>query len=77
MNIIKIILILIIFQSCSLNKDSRYWNEDNKNRTVERKNLLKIIKKSSDITKMSLEEYKIYIDDYTKKVNIQISQDEK
>jgi len=67
MNIIKIILILIIFQSCSLNKDSRYWNEDNKNRTVERKNLLKIIKKSSDITKMSLEEYKIYIDDYTKK----------
>tara|TARA_B100000614_G_C14260081_1_gene374666 strand:- start:89 stop:316 length:228 start_codon:yes stop_codon:yes gene_type:complete len=67
MNIIKIILILIIFQSCSLNKDSRYWNEDNKNRTVERKNLLKIIKKSSDINKMSLEEYKIYIDDYTKK----------
>ena len=67
MNIIKIILILIIFQSCSLNKDSKYWNDDNINRTVERKNLLKIIKKSSDINKMSLEEYKIYIDDYTKK----------
>ena len=64
---IDLILILIIFQSCSLNNDSAYWNETNKKRVNEQKNLTKIIKKSKDITLMSLNEYKIYIDDYIKK----------
>ena len=60
-------LFLIIFQSCSLNEDSKYWNEHNEKKIAEQKNLLEIIKKSKDITKMTLEEYKIYIDDYSKK----------
>ena len=64
---INLILILLIFQSCSLNNDSVYWNEKNKKRINEKKNLAKIIKKSKDITTMSLNEYKIYIDDYIKK----------
>ena len=38
-----------------------------KKKIAEQKNLLEIIKKSKDITKMTLEEYKIYIDDYSKK----------
>ncbi len=67
MRLIKIILILIIFQSCSFNNDSKYWNEHNEKKIADQKDLLEIIKKSNDITKMSLEEYKIYIDDYTKK----------
>ena len=67
MKLIKIFLILIIFQSCSYNKDSQYWNEHNDKKISEQKKLLEIIKKSKDITKMSLEEYKIYIDDYAKK----------
>jgi len=64
---INLILILIIFQSCSLNNDSVYWNKNNKKKINEKKNLAKIIKKSEDITLMSLNEYKIYIDDYIKK----------
>ena len=67
MKFIKIVLILIFLQSCSLNNDSKYWNEHNEKKIVEQKDLLEIIKKSNDITKMSLDEYKIYIDDYTKK----------
>ena len=67
MKLIQIILILIIFQSCSLNNESKYWNEHNEKKIAEQKDLIEIIKKSNDITKMSLEEYKIYIDDYTKK----------
>ena len=63
-----IILILVLFNSnCSLNNDSKYWNEHNEKKIAEQKDLLEIIKKSNDITKMSLDEYKIYIDDYTKK----------
>ena len=64
---IVLILILIIFQSCSLNNDSVYWNEQNKKKINEKKNLIEIIEKSKDITLMSLNEYKIYLDDYIKK----------
>ena len=53
--------------NCSLNSDSQYWSEDNiKNKDIEKK-LINIKKKSNDIRLMSYEEYKIYIDDYTKK----------
>ena len=64
---INLILMLLIFQSCSLNNDSVYWKENSQKRFNEKKNLAKIIKKSKDITSMSLNEYKIYIDDYIKK----------
>ena len=64
---INLILILIILQSCSFSNDSVYWNEHNIKKTKEQKNLAKIIRKSNDITLMSLKEYKIYIDDYIKK----------
>ena len=67
MKFIKIVIILIFLQSCSLNNDSKYWNEHNEKKIAEQKDLLEIIKKSDDITKMSLDEYKIYIDDHTKK----------
>ena len=64
---INLILILIIFSSCSFSNDSAYWDEYNKKKVKEQKKLAKIIKKSNDITLMSLDEYKIYIDDYIKK----------
>ncbi len=64
---INLILMLLIFQSCSLNNNSVHLNENNKKRINEKNNLDNIIKKSKDITSMSLNEYKIYIDDYIKK----------
>jgi len=63
-----LILILFIFNSnCSLNNDSKYWSEDNFKRINKEKRLLEIQKKTNDITKMTLNEYEVYIDDYTKK----------
>ena len=66
----KLTLILIIFlllNNCSLNKDSKYWTEDVEKRYENKKQLSEILKKSEDITTMTLKEYEIYIDDYTKK----------
>ena len=66
----KLTLILIIFlllNNCSLNKDSKYWTEDVEKRGENKKQLSEILKKSEDITTMTLKEYEIYIDDYTKK----------
>ncbi|MDC0940377.1 hypothetical protein OAR76_02505 [Candidatus Pelagibacter sp.] len=66
----KIIFIFFIFMSlnnCSLNKDSKYWTEGVIKKDEDKKKLSEVLKKSEDITNMTYEEYKIYIDDYTKK----------
>ena len=63
------LFLLIFLNNCSLNKDSQYWTEESINNNEEQKKILKILKKSKDITSMTLEEYKIYIEDYTKKSN--------
>ena len=60
-------LVLLFVTNCSLNNDSNFWNEDGINNKENQKRLTKILKKTDDITKMNLEEYEIYIDDYTKK----------
>ena len=62
--ILSLFFILINF---SLNKDSKYWTEDVEKRKENEKKLSKILKKTDDITTLTLEEYKIYIDDHTKK----------
>ena len=62
-----ILSLLFILSNCSLNKDSKYWTEEVEKRKENQKKLSKILKKTDDITTMTLEEYKIYIDDHTKK----------
>ena len=63
------LFLLLFLNNCSLNKDSQYWTEGSFKKKDEQKRLLKILKKSKDIRSMTLEEYKIYIEDYTKKSN--------
>ena len=60
-------LSILFLNNCSLDKDSSYWNEDSIKNKENQKRLSKILKKTDDITKMTIEEYEIYIDDYTKK----------
>ena len=69
MRLILSLFLLLFLNNCSLNKDSQYWTEDFIKKKDEQKQLSKILKKSKDITTMTLEEYKIYIEDYTKKNN--------
>ena len=69
MRLILSLFLLLFLNNCSLSKDSQYWTEDSIMKKDKQKNLSKILKKSKDITTMTLEEYKIYIEDYTKKSN--------
>ena len=62
-----ILSLFFILSNCSLNKDSKFWTEDVEKRKENEEKLSKILKKTDDITTMTLEEYKIYIDDHTKK----------
>ena len=67
MKLVFIFLIFFILNNCSLNKDSKYWTEDVVKKIEDKKKLSEVSKKSDDITNMTYDEYKIYIDDYTKK----------
>jgi len=67
MKILIFFLFYLMLNNCSLNKDSEYWTEDSIKKKDNSKKLIKIIKKSNDIRLMTVDEYKIYIDDYIKK----------
>ena len=69
MRVILSLFLLIFLNNCSLNKDSQYWTADTIKKEEEQEKLSEILKKSKDTMSMTLEEYKIYIEDYTKKSN--------
>ena len=71
MKSIFILILLLLLSNCSLNQDSKFWTEET-SQTLDMKILIKkklpeILLKADDITVMTFDEYKIYIDDHTKK----------
>ena len=67
MKILIFFLFYLMISNCSLNKDSEYWTENSIKKKDNNKKMIKIIKKSKDIRLMTVDEYKIYMDDYIKK----------
>lgn len=61
-------LISFLFLSnCSLDKNSEFWNEDPIKKKEDEQKISNILEKSNDITSMTMEEYELYIEEYTKK----------
>ena len=60
---------LILLSNCSLNSDSEFWTEKTTEKNDANNELLLILNKSNDITSMSFNEYKIYVEDYLKSSN--------
>ena len=59
-------LSLILFlTSCSLNKDSTYWNEDQIKNPIKNKKLSKILKKTGDYKSMTFDEFNLFLKDYS------------
>jgi hypothetical protein len=59
-------LSLILFlTSCSLSKDSAYWNEDPMKKSVENNKLSKILKKTGDYKSMTFDEFNLFLKDYS------------
>ena len=69
MRLLLSLFLVLFLNNCSLNKDSQYWTVDTIKREKDQEKLSEILKKSKDTMSMTLEEYKIYIEDYTKKSN--------
>ena len=62
-----IFFIILLLSGCSLNKDSKYWTEDFVIISKDKKKLSDVLNKPEDITNMTVEEYEIFIDEYSKK----------
>ena len=72
-----LISVFCFITNCSLNNNSQYWTEENYIKSIDQininnielnsKSLPSILKKSGDITLMTIKEYEIFIEDYTKK----------
>ena len=56
---------ILFLTSCSLSKDSAYWNEDSIKKTAEDKKLSKILKKTGDYKSMTFDEFNLFLKDYS------------
>ena len=57
--------LILFLTSCSLNKDSAYWNEDPIKKSVNDKKLPKILKKTGDYQSMNFDEFNLFLKDYS------------
>ena len=57
--------LIFILTSCSLSKDSAYWNEDSIKKIAEDKKLSKILKKTGDYKSMTFDEFNLFLKDYS------------
>ena len=59
-------LSLVLFlTSCSLNKDSAYWNEDPIKKSVDDKKLSKVLIKNLDYKSMTFDEFNLFLKVYS------------
>jgi len=64
-----LLTLILISSSCSLDKNSTYWNEDQIKKSLEKKNLSFISNKTSDFKKMTFDEFNLYLKNYTNKAD--------
>ena len=57
--------LVLYLTSCSLSKDSAYWNEDSIKKSAEDKKLSKILKKTDDYKSMTFDEFNLFLKDYS------------
>jgi hypothetical protein len=66
---VKYFILLLILSACSLDKNSTYWNEDLIKKSIEKKNLSKILKKTRDYKNMTFDEFNFFLKDYSNKAD--------
>ena len=59
------LFLILSLSSCSLNKDSAYWNENPIKKSTEDKKISKILKKNIDYKSMTFDEFNLFLKDYS------------
>ena len=57
--------LILLLNSCSLSKDSAYWNENPIKKSADGKKLSKILKKTGDYKSMTFDEFNLFLKDYS------------
>ena len=57
--------LILLLTSCSLSKDSTYWNEDPLKKSIEDKKLSMILNKTGDYKSMTFDEFNLFLKDYS------------
>ena len=63
------ISLILLLTSCSLSKDSAYWNEGPIKKSTEDKKISKILKKTADYKSMTFDEFNLFLKDYSNKAD--------
>jgi hypothetical protein len=58
--------LILILTSCSLSKDSTYWNEDLIKKSADDKKITKIISKTKNFKSLTFNEFNLFLKDYSK-----------
>ena len=61
--------LILLLTSCSLSKDSTYWNEGKIKKSDEDNKLSKILKKTADYKSMTFDEFNLFLKDYSNKAD--------
>ena len=61
------LFLILLLTSCSLSKDSAYWNEDPIKKSADDKKLSKILKKTGDYKSLTFDEFNLFLKDYSNK----------
>ena len=61
-----LVIVFILLANCSPNSNLKYWKENSVEDTKNKEMIEKIKLKTDDITSMTMEEYEIYLEEYTK-----------
>ena len=57
--------LILILTACSLDKNSTYWTDDSVKKSLDDKNLSKILDKTKNFKQMTFEEFNLFLKDYS------------
>ena len=61
-----LVFLFLFLLSCSLDKDSAYWNKDSIKKNIEKKKYTKMLEKNGDFKQMSFDEFDLFLKEYSK-----------
>jgi len=60
-----LLALILVLTSCSLDKNSTYWNEDSSKKSLKIKKITEALKKNTNFKNMTFEEFNLFLESYS------------
>jgi hypothetical protein len=60
-----LLALILVLTSCSLDKNSTYWNEDSSKKSLKIKKMTEALKKNTNFKNMTFEEFNLFLESYS------------